>query len=81
MYIYVYIGQVCEKSMAEKYLFLAAVKPMFAPRNVDVDKFERSLSFILPSKPCLIVQLRHPVLMLYYFSQLWIVGNSCNNMD
>lgn len=42
MDIYVYIGQVWEKSMAEKYLFLAAVKPMFAPRNVDVDKFERS---------------------------------------
>ena len=28
--------------MAEKYLFLAAGKTMFAPRNVDVDKFKRS---------------------------------------
>ena len=28
--------------MAEKYLFLAAGKTMFAPRNVGVDKFERS---------------------------------------
>lgn len=42
MYIYVYIGQVWEKSMAEKYLFLGEGKTIFAPRNGDVDKFERS---------------------------------------